>query len=157
MFLWFSPVNCWPQENGAGGCDVNIEYNLENKEMELNEVTITIPLASGAPPPVVNECEGEHEYDRGHCALVWRIPVIDKTAPSASMDFTARGVPDNFFPVRVSFTSTRLYCDLKVSYLHNQYILWWYKLTVDKGVGLYVLWWCKVSVYIVISLAIYLF
>ncbi|XP_071531635.1 coatomer subunit delta [Panulirus ornatus] len=107
-------INCWPQENGAGGCDVNIEYNLENREMQLNEVTITIPLAPGAPPPIVNECEGEHEYDRGHCALVWRIPVIDKTAPTASMDFTARGAPDNFFPVRVNFTSTRLYCDLKV-------------------------------------------
>lgn len=107
-------INCWPQENGAGGCDVNIEYNLENLEMELNEVTITIPLAAGAPPPVINDCEGEHEYDRAHCALVWRIPIIDKTAPTAAMDFTARGVPDNFFPVRVSFSSTRLYCNLKV-------------------------------------------
>ncbi|KAG7173256.1 coatomer subunit delta-like [Homarus americanus] len=107
-------INCWPQENGAGGCDVNIEYNLEKKEMELNEVTITIPLASGAPPPIVNECEGEHEYDRAHCALVWRIPVIDKAAPTAAMDFTARGVPDNFFPVRVSFNSKRPFCDLKV-------------------------------------------
>lgn len=82
--------------------------------MELNEVTITIPLASGAPPPVINDCEGEHEYDRAHCSLVWRIPVIDKTAPTAAMDFTARGVPDNFFPVRVSFHSSRMYCNLKV-------------------------------------------
>ncbi|XP_037784927.1 coatomer subunit delta-like [Penaeus monodon] len=107
-------INCWPQENGAGGCDVNIEYTLENTEMELNEVTITIPLASGAPPPVINDCEGEHEYDRAHCSLVWRIPVIDKTSPTAAMDFTARGVPDNFFPVRVSFHSSRIYCNLKV-------------------------------------------
>lgn len=107
-------INCWPQENGAGGCDVNIEYNLEKTEMELNEVTITIPLPSGSPSPVINECEGEHEYDRARCCLVWRIPIIDKTAPTAAMDFTARGVPDNFFPVRVSFKSTRSYCDLKV-------------------------------------------
>ncbi|XP_045123061.1 coatomer subunit delta-like isoform X2 [Portunus trituberculatus] len=107
-------INCWPQENGAGSCDVNIEYNLENLEMELSEVVITIPLAPGAPPPVINECEGEHEYSRAHCALVWRIPVIDKTAPTAAMDFTARGVPDNFFPVRVSFNSTRMFCDIKV-------------------------------------------
>ncbi|MPC13408.1 Coatomer subunit delta [Portunus trituberculatus] len=106
-------INCWPQENGAGSCDVNIEYNLENLEMELSEVVITIPLAPGAPPPVINECEGEHEYSRAHCALVWRIPVIDKTAPTAAMDFTARGVPDNFFPVRVSFNSTRMFCDIK--------------------------------------------
>ncbi|XP_050690305.1 coatomer subunit delta-like [Eriocheir sinensis] len=107
-------INCWPQENGAGSCDVNIEYNLENLNLELSEVIITIPLAPGAPPPVINECEGEHEYNRAHCALVWRIPVIDKTAPTAAMDFTARGVPDNFFPVRVSFNSTRTFCDIKV-------------------------------------------
>jgi len=112
----FTPlsINCWPQDNGAGGCDVNIEYNLENKEMQLHEVTITIPLASGAPPPTINECEGEHEYDRAHCALVWRIPIIDSTNPSASMDFTARGQPDNFFPVKVNFTSPKPYCNMKV-------------------------------------------
>ncbi|XP_076064559.1 coatomer subunit delta [Oratosquilla oratoria] len=108
-------INCWPQENGAGGCDVNIEYTLENTDMELTDVTITIPLASGAPPPIINDCEGEHEYDRVHCALIWRIPVIDQNASSAAMDFTARGNPDNFFPVRVNFSSTKSYCNLKVS------------------------------------------
>ena len=37
-------VNCWPSENGQGGCDVNIEYELEHEHMELNDVCITIPL-----------------------------------------------------------------------------------------------------------------
>jgi hypothetical protein len=37
-------VNCWPSENGQGGCDVNIEYELEHEKMELNDVCITIPL-----------------------------------------------------------------------------------------------------------------
>lgn len=108
-------VNCWPQENGSGSCDVNIEYTLECEDMELDDVTITIPLASGVPPPVVNECEGEHEFDRLHSTLVWRIPVIDKTCPTAAMDFTARGIPENFFPVRVNFVSKRSYCHLKAS------------------------------------------
>ena len=36
-------VNCWPNETGSG-CDVNIEYELERTEMELNDVLITIPL-----------------------------------------------------------------------------------------------------------------
>lgn len=37
-------VNCWPSENGQGGCDVNIEYELEHSHLELNDVTIHIPL-----------------------------------------------------------------------------------------------------------------
>lgn len=37
-------VNCWPSENGQGGCDVNIEYELEHTHLELNDVTINIPL-----------------------------------------------------------------------------------------------------------------
>lgn len=36
-------VNCWPSEND-GQCDVNIEYELQQEEMELKDVTITIPV-----------------------------------------------------------------------------------------------------------------
>ena len=34
-----SPVNCWPNENG----EVNIEYELEQDNMELEDVQINIP------------------------------------------------------------------------------------------------------------------
>lgn len=37
-------INCWPSENGEGGCDVNIEYELEHKHLELQDVVIAIPL-----------------------------------------------------------------------------------------------------------------
>ena len=39
-------VNCWPSENGQGGCDVNIEYELEQSldHLELEDVVITIPI-----------------------------------------------------------------------------------------------------------------
>lgn len=43
-FLILFLVNCWPSENGQGGCDVNIEYELEHEKLELNDVCITIPL-----------------------------------------------------------------------------------------------------------------
>ncbi|KAI8433646.1 hypothetical protein MSG28_015651 [Choristoneura fumiferana] len=36
-------VNCWPSE-GAGGCDVNIEYELEQEHLTLSDVHINIPL-----------------------------------------------------------------------------------------------------------------
>jgi len=30
-------INCWPSENNAGGCDVNIEYELEDESLELRD------------------------------------------------------------------------------------------------------------------------
>ena len=39
-------INCWPSENGQGGCDVNIEYELEQsvEHLELEDVVISIPI-----------------------------------------------------------------------------------------------------------------
>ena len=44
--LFIIAVNCWPSENGQGGCDVNIEYELEQNVdyLELEDVVITIPI-----------------------------------------------------------------------------------------------------------------
>ena len=44
MFYLVFSVNCWPSENGQGGCDVNIEYELEQSQLELQDVVITIPI-----------------------------------------------------------------------------------------------------------------
>ena len=38
-------VNCWPTENKNGGCDVNIDYELQDDNLELINVVIVIPLA----------------------------------------------------------------------------------------------------------------
>ena len=45
-FIFVFAVNCWPSENGQGGCDVNIEYELEQNVdyLELEDVVITIPI-----------------------------------------------------------------------------------------------------------------
>ncbi len=37
-------VNCWPNETPNGGCDVNIEYELQNKNLVLKDVQISVPL-----------------------------------------------------------------------------------------------------------------
>jgi len=37
-------VNCWPSPSNEGTCDVNIEYELENEQMTLYDVVISIPL-----------------------------------------------------------------------------------------------------------------
>lgn len=37
-------INCWPSEAGDGSCDVNIEYELAQADLELTDVNIIIPL-----------------------------------------------------------------------------------------------------------------
>lgn len=39
-----SEVNCWPTPSNDGTCDVNIEYELENENVSLYDLTISIPL-----------------------------------------------------------------------------------------------------------------
>merc|ERR1711981_826839 len=56
-------INCWPSDNGSGGCDVNIEFELENTDLELNDVTIAIPLPHGCGSPNISECEGDYTHD----------------------------------------------------------------------------------------------
>ena len=36
-------VNCWPSENDEQ-CDVNIEYELLQENLELNDIVISIPV-----------------------------------------------------------------------------------------------------------------
>jgi len=40
----FLLVNCWPNETANGGCDVNIEYELQNTNLILKDVQISVPL-----------------------------------------------------------------------------------------------------------------
>ncbi|XP_059173224.1 coatomer subunit delta-like [Physella acuta] len=104
-------INCWPNENG----EVNIEYELEQDNMELEDVQINIPCPSGAGAPVVNECDGDHQYDSHKKTLYWRLPFIDASNKTGSMEFTIKGHPEDFFPISVSFVSKRSYCDIIVN------------------------------------------
>ncbi|XP_014281485.1 coatomer subunit delta [Halyomorpha halys] len=112
-------INCWPSENGQGGCDVNIEYELEHTHLELNDVTINIPLPIGCSP-VVAECDGEYKHESRRNLLQWVLPVIDRSNKSGAMEFSASSsMPSDFFPLTVSFTSKQPYADLKaVEVLH---------------------------------------
>lgn len=106
-------INCWPSEVGGGQVEVNIEYELQQEGMALNDVFITIPLPGGVGAPVVNDCEGEYTHDPRKHTLQWHLPVIDSANPNGSMEFTIAGIPDDFFPVRVSFVSNTTFCQIK--------------------------------------------
>lgn len=113
---FFHLVNCWPSENGEGGCDVNIEYELEQTDLELNNVQINIPLPIGSNP-VVSDCDGQYAHEARKNTLVWSLPIIDTSTKSGAMEFSVPSSrPLDFFPLHVSFTSKTSYAKIKVIY-----------------------------------------
>ncbi|XP_014664925.1 PREDICTED: coatomer subunit delta-like [Priapulus caudatus] len=107
-------INCWPSQTGSG-CDVNIEYTLEQEQLELSDVVVIIPLPAGSGNPVVTEYDGQYSHDKSRAKLEWQIPVVDKSNKSGSMEFSiGGGSADDFFPVSVSFVSKKSYCDLLI-------------------------------------------
>lgn len=108
-------INCWPSENGQGGCDVNIEYELEHSHLELTDVSIHIPLPIGCTP-VVSECDGDYSHDARKNSLTWSHAVIDASNRTGSLEFTAAtAIPSDFFPLSVNFVSKKPYADLKAT------------------------------------------
>ncbi|KAH8414696.1 hypothetical protein KR215_000121, partial [Drosophila sulfurigaster] len=102
-------INCWPSDNGEGGCDVNIEYELEAQHLELQDVAIVIPLPLNVQPSVA-EYDGTYNYDSRKHVLQWHIPVIDAANKSGSMEFScSASIPGDFFPLQVSFVSKTPY------------------------------------------------
>jgi len=102
-------ITCWPNENGDGGCDVSVEYELQNghHHLELADVTIQIPVPSGVGAPVITTCDGDYKHDSRKNFLEWTLPVIDESNANGSLEFTIAGNPDDFFPVSVEFHSTK--------------------------------------------------
>uniref|UniRef100_W5M7N7 Coatomer subunit delta n=1 Tax=Lepisosteus oculatus TaxID=7918 RepID=W5M7N7_LEPOC len=107
-------VNCWPSESGSG-CDVNIEYELQEEGLELNDVVISIPVPSGVGAPLIGDLDGEYRHDSRRNVLEWCLPVIDAKNKTGSLEFSIAGQPNDFFPVHVSFVSKRNYCDIQIS------------------------------------------
>jgi len=108
-------INCWPTENKNGGCDVNIDYELQDDNLELINVVIVIPLAHGCGAPNVSECEGEYQYEARKNILTWRLPVVDASNKSGALEFSCQGHTEDFFPINVAFYSKRPYADLSVA------------------------------------------
>lgn len=107
-------INCWPSENGFGGCDVNIEYNLEHVDLELNNVTVTVPLPLGNAP-VIQECTGVYSYEPKKNVLIWSVAVIDSSNPTGSIEFEAsKSIASDFFPIKVDFMSKSSYNKIKL-------------------------------------------
>ncbi|GAC98547.1 hypothetical protein PHSY_006141 [Pseudozyma hubeiensis SY62] len=111
-------INCWPSPNGQGGCDVSIEYELENEDLgELRSVIIAIPLPSGSVPSV--ECpDGSWSVNDETNNLEWTLESISSANKSGSLEFSVTEGADNvdvFFPVVVDFVCEKTLCNVTVA------------------------------------------
>ncbi|KAI9445377.1 hypothetical protein H4582DRAFT_2117694 [Lactarius indigo] len=96
-------INCWPTPSNDGTCDVNIEYELENENVSLYDLTISIPLPAGSYPTVAPQ-SGEWQLNPSGHHLDWTIPLVNADDRSGALEFSVSGSDVNaFFPVRVSF------------------------------------------------------
>ncbi|QRV94597.1 Adaptor complexes medium subunit family [Ceratobasidium sp. AG-Ba] len=101
-------INCWPSPAGDGTCEVNIEWELENKELDLQDVTISIPLPSGAYPTVASHT-GSWNINPATHSLDWITPQVSAdTETTGSLEFSVGGDDaEAFFPVKVDFKSEK--------------------------------------------------
>ncbi|CAF0795485.1 unnamed protein product [Rotaria sordida] len=108
-------INCWPNETPNGGCDVNIEYELQNRNLVLKDVQISVPLPSGGQTPVIGKIDGDYQFDNRKTTLIWTLPVIDQSNSEGALEFSIRGKSADFFPIQVDFVAETGYCDIKVA------------------------------------------
>ncbi|CAM9669233.1 unnamed protein product [Chrysoparadoxa australica] len=106
-------INCWPEEEGGGLMNVNIEYTL-NRPMELHDVKIIIPLGSSNAPQVLS-IDGAHRHNPGQGNMVWCLDMIGSSNSSGSLEFNIQcHDPEAFFPISVQFISTDLFAAMQV-------------------------------------------
>ncbi|KIJ66580.1 hypothetical protein HYDPIDRAFT_174623 [Hydnomerulius pinastri MD-312] len=97
-------INCWPSPSNDGTCEVNIEYELENENITLFDVTISIPLPPGSYPTV--STQSEWSVNPSTHSLDWSIVQISPEDRSGTLEFTVGGDDvGTFFPVKVSFVA----------------------------------------------------
>ncbi|KAH9969130.1 hypothetical protein BC827DRAFT_1258016 [Russula dissimulans] len=80
-------INCWPTPSNDGTYDVNIEYELENENVSLYDLVISIPLPSGSYPTVASH-SGEWQLNPSSHNLDWTIPLVNAEDRSGSLEFS---------------------------------------------------------------------
>lgn len=109
-------INCWPEDEGSGTIQVNIEMELTRTDVTLYDVNILLPLGT-TNAPVVNEVDGVYKHDPRNGMICWHFDQVDaNTNATASMEFSISGSSgtDAFFPVQIGFRSETLLCPLQV-------------------------------------------
>jgi len=86
-------INVWPSTSG-GETTVPVEYE-KNCNFDLIDVVIAIPIPGSSP--VIGDCVGSCDFDSRKGVLFWRIPFIDESNKSGSMEFNVPTAPNTAF------------------------------------------------------------
>jgi coatomer subunit delta len=113
-------INCWPEDEGAGTINVNIEMELTRTDVTLYDVNILLPLGT-TEPPSVNEIDGVYKHDPRNGMMCWHFDQVDANhSATASMEFSIPGSDtDAFFPIQIGFRSETLLCPIQITGVTN--------------------------------------
>ena len=113
-------INCWPEDEGNGTINVNIEMELTRTDLVLQDVNILLPLGT-TDPPAIESIDGVYKHDARSGMMCWHFDQIDaNTNSTASMEFSiSGGDTEAFFPVQVGFRSETLLCPIQIMNVNN--------------------------------------
>ncbi|GAA98828.1 uncharacterized protein L969DRAFT_88867 [Mixia osmundae IAM 14324] len=107
-------VNCWPSPTDHGSLDVTIEYELQNTEMALHNVIISIPLPAGAYPTVTSD-DATYAVNPTNHTLDWELALVDQDNSSGAFEFSLPSDDaDSLFPIDVDFIAEKGLCGVEV-------------------------------------------
>ncbi|KAL9651160.1 hypothetical protein ABK040_008232 [Willaertia magna] len=98
-------VNCWPNTS-SNDTTVSLEYTLQDTNIELHNVVITVPIPSTNVKVESNE-HGTFKIDNKNSAFVWSFDIIDSSNASGNIEFVIneRSDENKFFPVDIKFST----------------------------------------------------
>lgn len=108
-------VNCWPEDEGSGSVNVNMEFELTRPDAVVTDVNILFPLGT-TDPPAIDSVDGQYKHDPGTGMMCWHHDVVNASNPTGSLEFSVPGGDvDVFFPVQITFTSQSLMCPIEIT------------------------------------------
>lgn len=113
-------INCWPEDEGSGMINVNIEMELTRNDLVLHDVNILLPLGT-TEPPSVESIDGQYKHDPSSGMMCWHFDMVDaNTNSTGSLEFSVPGNnPDAFFPIQIGFRSQTLLCPIVITGVTN--------------------------------------
>ena len=109
-------INCWPEDEGDGSINVNIEYTLQNTKLELHNVQVKVPLGTSAQPPHIVALDGAYQQEASDQTLIWQLALVDHSNATGTLEFTIQNSAlDAFFPITIEFTAKQLFYDIAVN------------------------------------------
>ena len=112
-------INCWPEDEGSGTINVNIEMELLRTDVVLQDVNILLPLGT-TDPPAIESIDGVYKHDPRAGMMCWHFDQVDANQSSGSLEFRVSGSNvDAFFPVQIGFRSETLLCPIEIGSVTN--------------------------------------